>query len=145
METTPQYAVHLQWTEGSKGILSSPMLSSDLEVATAPFFSKGVEGVWSPEHLFVAAVNGSFMTTFLAVAEKAKLAFVTFDCHATGTVQQEQGRPWVSTIVLKPVLTILSAKEVAKALHVLSLTEKNCLISNSVSTVIHLAPAVQVA
>lgn len=58
-----------------KGIMSSPILPLKIEVATPPEFPKGMEGIWSPEHLLVAAVNSYLMTTFLAIAENSKLEF----------------------------------------------------------------------
>lgn len=42
-----------------------------IEVATPPEFPKGIPGMWSPEHLFTAAVSGCLMTTFLSIAEKS--------------------------------------------------------------------------
>jgi organic hydroperoxide reductase OsmC/OhrA len=59
-----------------KGKLCSPELSKEngpcIEVATPPEFPKGMPGIWSPEHLFTAAVSSCLMTTFLAIAENSK-------------------------------------------------------------------------
>jgi organic hydroperoxide reductase OsmC/OhrA len=52
--------------------MSSPELNNKIEVATPPQFPKGVQGIWSPEHLFTAPVNSCFMTTFLAIAENSR-------------------------------------------------------------------------
>jgi len=45
-----------------------PELNKDagsfIEVATLPEFPKGIPGIWSPEHLFTAAVSSCLMTTF---------------------------------------------------------------------------------
>jgi len=53
----------------------SSELDESLDVATPPQFPKGIERVWSPEHLFTAAVNSCLMTTFLSIAENSKLEF----------------------------------------------------------------------
>jgi organic hydroperoxide reductase OsmC/OhrA len=71
------YEVNLSWTENRKGIVSSPVLEKTTEVATPPEFPKGMEGIWSPEHLFVAAIESCLMTTFLSVAENSKLEFTS--------------------------------------------------------------------
>ena len=55
-----------------------------IEVATPPEFPKGIAGIWSPEHLFVAAISGCLMTTFLAIAENSTLEFTSFSCQAKG-------------------------------------------------------------
>ncbi|MES1225955.1 MAG: OsmC family peroxiredoxin, partial [Bacteroidota bacterium] len=68
METTHYYEVKLNWESDRKGLMSSPVLNSSIEVATPPEFPKGIHGIWSPEHLLVAAVNSCMMTTFLAIA-----------------------------------------------------------------------------
>jgi len=47
------YNVNIEWTNDRKGIMSSPELNSTIEVATPPNFPKGMEGIWSPEHLLV--------------------------------------------------------------------------------------------
>lgn len=49
------YKLSLNWKEGRKGIISSDILPTKIEVATPPEFDKGVPGIWSPEHLFTAA------------------------------------------------------------------------------------------
>jgi len=57
MENIHKYEVNVAWTKDRKGIMSSPVLSQQIEVATSPDFPKGVPNIWSPEHFFVAAVN----------------------------------------------------------------------------------------
>ena len=83
MDNKHTYQVDLKWEEGRKGIISSPVLNDSIEVATPPDFPKGVEGIWSPEHLFIAAVETCFMTTFLAIAENSKLDFENLSVRAT--------------------------------------------------------------
>jgi organic hydroperoxide reductase OsmC/OhrA len=69
MDDKHLYEVNLEWKNARIGDLSSPVLNDKIEVATPPEFPKGIEGVWSPEHLFVSAVSSCLMTTFLAIAE----------------------------------------------------------------------------
>ena len=72
------YEVDLNWVNGRLGTLSSDELKDVVNVATPPQFPNGIENIWSPEHLFTAAVNSCLMTTFLAVAEYSKLEFEHF-------------------------------------------------------------------
>ncbi len=65
MNNAHHYEVDLTWTNDRKGTISSPVLNSSIEVATPPEFPKGIPGIWSPEHLLVAAVNSCYMTTVL--------------------------------------------------------------------------------
>ena len=59
MENTHPYEVNVEWTQDRKGTLSSLVLTQQIEVATPPDFPKGIPNIWSPEHLFVAAINSS--------------------------------------------------------------------------------------
>ena len=72
------YEMSVNWQADRKGVMSSPVLNTAIEVATPPQFPKGMEGIWSPEHLFVAAINSCLMTTFLSIAENSNLEF-TFE------------------------------------------------------------------
>ena len=138
MENTHQYEVNVEWTQDRKGILSSPVLTQQIEVATPPDFPKGIPNIWSPEHLFVAAINSCVMNTFFAIAENSDLTYVSFKSNAVGKVEKIDGNYQVTEITLKPILTISDVKDSERAMHVLEMSEKKCLISNSVKTIIHL-------
>lgn len=138
------YEVNLQWNNDRKGTLSSPVLPNQIEVATPPDFPKGMEGIWSPEHLFVAAVNSCLMTTFLAIAENSKIEYISFESNAVGIVGQVEGKYAVTEIFLKPKLIIPSSQPADRAKRVLEMTEKNCLISNSIKSKITLESTVEV-
>jgi organic hydroperoxide reductase OsmC/OhrA len=114
-----------------------------IEVATPPEFPKGIAGIWSPEHLFTASVSSCFMTTFLAIAENSKLEFRTFDCKATGILEQRDGKFLMTEVVLEPQVTILYDKDRERAERVLQRTESNCLISNSVNSKITMLPSIE--
>jgi len=126
------FQVDLNWQKDRLGVISSPDLKQLIEVATPPQFSQGIEHIWSPEHLFTAAVNSCFMTTFLAIAENSRLDFVGFTCSAKGKLEQENGRFLMTEILLEPVLTIANESDIEKAERILQKSEKACLISNSI-------------
>ncbi len=139
------YQVDLQWQADRKGQISSPELTEAIEVATPPQFTKGIEGIWSPEHLFTAAVNSCYMTTFLAIAENSKLAFVDFSCSAKGKLEQVDGKFLMTEITLYPVLEISNETDQAKAERILLKSEAACLISNSIKSTVHLEPKVRIS
>lgn len=137
-----QYNVNLKWNEGRVGEVFSPELNSKIEVATPPQFPKGVEGVWSPEHFFTAAVNSCFMTTFLAIAENSRLEFKEFSCNAVGVLDQIEGKFLMTEVILNPTLIITKEEDKEKAIRVLDKSEKVCLISNSITSKVSLNPTV---
>jgi len=140
MEAKHTYETNLQWNYDGTGNLTSPVLNNAVQVATPPDFPGGIAGIWSPEHLFVAAINACLMTTFLVVAKNSKLDYVSFKSNALGIVDKVDGKFLFIEIILKPTLTIPATMKINRARHILELSEKNCLISNSITTKITLQP-----
>lgn len=132
------YKVGLNWLSDRKGELFSPELDSKIEVATPPQFPKGMEGIWSPEHLYTAAVNSCFMTTFLSIAENSKLQFSEFSCDAEGKLEQVDGKYLMTEVLLRPHLKLVNETDREKAERILQKSEKACLISNSITAKVHL-------
>lgn len=138
------YNVNLNWVADRIGEVSSPELLVQIDVATPPQFPNGVEGVWSPEHFFTAAVNSCFMTTFLAVAENSKLEFTDFKCFAEGKLEKQEGKYLMTEIVLSPELTIVNESDKEKAERILIKSESACLISNSIKSKVTLVTKIHV-
>lgn len=142
------YNVDINWEDSRKGIMCSPELNKEnsvcIEVATPPEFPKGIEGIWSPEHLFVAAISGCLMTTFLAIAENSTLEFTSFSCQAKGKMERIQGKLMMSEILLKPTVVIHNEKYTDKAMRILKKAEDACLIAHSVKSKITMNIVVQV-
>ncbi len=136
------YEVNLKWSEKRKGKLSSPVLPQDIDVATPPELPKGIEKVWSPEHLFVAAINSCLLTTFLSIAENSKLNFISFECKSTCIVDKIKGKHTIIEVVLQPKLVIHYSQKPERAKHILEMSEKSCLISNAIKTSIRLQPEI---
>lgn len=144
MSNSHIYTVDLQWKTGRKGTLSSEELNQTLEVATPPPFPKGMEGVWSPEHLLTSSVSSCIMTTFLAIAENSKLEFEDFSCKAKGTLDQVDGKYLMTEILVEPVLTLLREEDHDKAERILLKSEAACLISNSIKAKVTMKPVVNI-
>lgn len=145
------YNVNVTWNSDRKGMMCSPELkesgsnASCIEVATPPQFPKGIPGIWSPEHLFTAAVSSCFMTTFLSIAENSKLEFKSFACNSSGKLDQVEGKLQMTEVILAPVLVITKEEDREKALRILTKTEANCLITNSIKAKVTMTPVVEVA
>ncbi|WP_209389071.1 OsmC family protein [Chryseobacterium sp. RR2-3-20] len=136
------YNVDISWKNNRIGEMSSTELSTKVEIATPPQFPKGVENIWSPEHLFTSAVSSCLMTTFLAIAENSKLDFLNFECKSKGKLEQVEGKFLMTEIILEPIVTIKNESEREKALKVLEKSEINCLISNSIKSEIVMIPKI---
>lgn len=128
------YNVDISWTKYRQGEMSSPELSTIVEIATPPQFPKGVEGIWSPEHLFTSAVASCLMTTFLSIAENSKLEFTGFSCKSSGKLEQVEGKFLMTEVILEPTVMIVNESDREKAERVLQKSEQHCLISNSIKS-----------
>ena len=135
------YPVEIKWTEGCSGEVMSDGLPT-VQVAAPPEF-QGKRNTWTPEHLYVAAVNACFMTTLLAIARNSKLEIVSFNANARGKLEKVEGGGFqITEIVLKPILVIRFAEDIERAKRVIDKTERSCLIANSIKTVVKVEPEI---
>ncbi len=145
---THYYSVETTWENSRKGTICSPELNKKngvcIEVATPPEFPKGIEGIWSPEHLFVAAASSCLMTTFLAIAENSTLAFASFSCKAQGKLELIDGKLLISEILLQPTVTIYNEQFRDKTIRILKKAEDACLIANSMRSTISMEINIEV-
>ena len=138
------YDVSVTWDADRKGTMHSEVLPTTIEVATPPQFPKGIDGIWLPEHLFVAAINSCLMTTFLAIAENFKLEYKSFTSDAVGKLALIDGKYMMSEVLLKPKVVINNKEDYDKAIRVLQKSAAACLIANSVKSTIKMEPTVEV-
>jgi organic hydroperoxide reductase OsmC/OhrA len=142
------YNVGINWENSRKGILCSPELNKEnsvcIQVATPPEFPKGIAGIWSPEHLFVAAISGCLMTTFLAIAENSILDFTSFSCQAKGKLEMVEGKLMMSEVFLQPTVVIHNEMYRDKAIRILKKAEYACLITHSVKSKITMEIIIEV-
>lgn len=135
------YNVNVNWIQDRKGKMCSPELKNNktnetnyIEVATPPEFPGGMPNIWSPEHLFTAAVSSCLMTTFLAIAEFSKLEFVSFKCDSKGILEKVEGKFVMSEVLLFPEVVIKDESKRDRAERIVEKAEKACLISNSITS-----------
>jgi len=130
--------VYLEWKGARRGVLSS-FGKPDIEVATPPEF-RGHEGLWSPEDLFVSAVNICIMTTFLYYADKEKLIFISYTSTAEGILERVGNEFMFSCVKVSPTIKVENNDDIIKAKRLIELSERNCLISNSIKSKVEVNP-----
>lgn len=101
--------------------------------AGAPPEFNGREENWSPEHLFVAALNSCYALTLLAIAEFSKVSLVSLSSSAKGRLEKMQGSTYqVTEIVVRPRVVVASANDFQRMPRILDKAKENCLVSNSI-------------
>lgn len=131
-----RYDVHLGGGPSGHAVLSTPGVP-DLSTAP-PLDFDGPGDAWSPEHLLLASVQACFLFTLRAVARASQLDFLSVAVEAAGTVNRQEGVTRFTEIVLRARLVVSPRTDRDRALRVLEKTEKNCLVSASLSTPVRL-------
>ncbi|MGZ8445327.1 MAG: OsmC family protein [Candidatus Binatia bacterium] len=135
------YEAEIEWVGGKDLQISSGKLP--VIAGGAPPEFKGREGVWAPEHLFVAALNSCYLLTLLAVAEFSKIAIVSCSSSAKGKLEKvEGGTNQITEIVVRPQVVIASANDLARMARILEKAKENCFVSNSIKSAIKIEPEV---
>lgn len=126
------YRTAVRWTGEKRGI-STAAGKPTLDVATPPEF-KGHAGIWSPEDLFVTAVNACVMMTFLAFAQQAGLSLARYESEAEGQLEFGDGGFQFTTINIRPQVLVKPGGDISKAHELMVKAEKYCLVSRSVKS-----------
>jgi organic hydroperoxide reductase OsmC/OhrA len=141
-ETTSYfYQSEIEW-QGEKDLRLSGSGAADIAGGAPPEF-KGREGVWSPEHLFVASLNSCYVLTLLAIAEFSKIQIISLKSSARGKLEKVPGSTLqITEIVVRPRLVLGSANDLARMPRVLEKAKENCFVSNSIKSKITIEPEV---
>ena len=136
------YRTTVSWTEEKKGFLCSSGKPT-IEVSTPPEF-RGHEGIWTPEDLFVASVNACIMTTFLHYTEKEGIEFLSYKSEGEGILERVDNTFMISEIKIKPRILVKQENDIQRVKNIIELCEKNCLISNSIKSMVEVIPEISI-
>lgn len=107
-------------------------------VSAAPAAFGGPGDRWSPETLLTAAVGDCFVLTFRAVARASKVKWDAIQCDVTGTLDRIDRVAQFTNFEIHAHLRVPAGTDVEQARRALEKAERNCLISNSLKSTIHL-------
>jgi organic hydroperoxide reductase OsmC/OhrA len=132
------YATRLAWSDGRSGTLSAEG-RPDLAVSSPPEF-RGEPGRWTPEHLFVAAIEICTMTTFAALAERAGLEIRGYASEASGRLERVEGGFQFTRVVLRLRIALADPAAREAAAKVLEEAHEACLIGRSIRAEVVIEP-----
>jgi len=123
-----RFPVSVRWIEGRLTELTAAG-RPDLAVATPPGFKGGIEGVWSPEDLFVGSLASCYAVTLVAVAERDGITFDALEVDGVGHVERmADGRFGFISIELQARVEV--AAERVEATELAAVRAKDlCLVS----------------
>jgi organic hydroperoxide reductase OsmC/OhrA len=114
-----------------------------LRVTSPPEFGGG-PGVWTPEDLFVAAIEVCLMLTFVGIAAKRGLPFANYESKAEGLLAWEEGSYRFTRVVVSPSITLFDDHSMAAAREIIERAHATCLVANSVSCEVVVEPTFEV-
>jgi organic hydroperoxide reductase OsmC/OhrA len=124
------FRTSVDWTSRRSGILGAEG-KPVLQTSSPPEF-KGQAGRWTPEDLFVAAINACMMTTFASFAERLGLPVVSYRSEAEGLLEFVDGGYRFTRVVLRPSVTVADAAALAPTATAIHDAHDACLIGRSV-------------
>jgi organic hydroperoxide reductase OsmC/OhrA len=115
-----------------------------LRVSSPPEF-KGSPGLWTPEDLFVAAIEVCLMLTFVGLAEKRGLQLATYESRAEGLLEWEEQSYRFTSVIVSPTISLFDDHSVALAREIMTRAHDTCLIAKSVACEVIVEPSFAVA
>ncbi len=137
-----RYRNDLVWKSARRGAMSSPG-KPELAVGSPPEF-RGEPGVWTPEDMYVGALNACLMLTFLAFADRKGVGLVAYETSAEGLLEHVEGRYRVTEVTVQPSVVVKSERDLEAAREIMGKIEENCFISNSITATVKLQPQFRV-
>ena len=124
------YKAAAHWTNHKRGIVEGEAIPRTINFAAPPEFG-GEPGLWTPEHLLLAAVSTCYVATLRAVAEASKLEFEGIEVPIEGKIEKLDGGFKFTRIILRPVVTIHQEQDRERIGRLLEKAEHVCLVSRS--------------
>jgi peroxiredoxin-like protein len=129
------FKANAYWRVGTCGSVQGNPTAKAVEFS-APVEFGGESGLWSPEHLLLAAVASCFVTTFKAIAGASKFQPVSLGVVVEGVVEKGEGGYAFNRVILTPELTVDRESDRLRGVQLLEKTELACLISRSLKAAV---------
>jgi len=128
------YNTGVRWSGGKIGTLSTNG-REPLRVSSPPEF-KGTPGLWTPEDMFVGALEMCQLLTFLALAKRRNISIVSYSSTASGNLELVNGGFRFTKIVITPIVGVADPAAEDEVLALVSQAHHHCLVANSVSSTV---------
>lgn len=126
-----RYDTELEWS-GGRGSVSRSGDRPPLPAAPPEEFPGGDAAVWSPEHLYLAAIQSCTMLSFLAHCAHNGIEVVSYRAHTTGELtRRQEDRRYAFTGVQMTVLAAVAGGHAGAARGLTAKAERDCFVSAS--------------
>jgi len=143
VENRYEYRATANWTQHRRGLVEAESVPRTINFAAPPEF-QGEPGLWTPEHLLVAAVATCFVSTFRAIAEISALPVEALRVSAEGALERVDGGFRFTTITVRPAVVVPGEPDATRTLRLLQKAERACFIARSLNARVVVEPLVMV-
>jgi len=137
------YRTSTEWL-GRRNAKISAADKAPLAVSSPPEF-KGDKGFWTPEDFFVGAVETCLLMTFAHQVERQQLPVEAYYSEAEGLLESTDDGLQFTRIVVKPTIIITDRRAAEKTLKAIEAAHRDCLVANSLRTVVTVVPDIQLS
>ena len=109
---------------------------------SSPLEFKGDPSLWSPEDLFVASVEVCLMLTFVGLAEKEGVRYVSYTSTAEGLLQWQDDGYRFTRVVVRPSILVDDAGTISAVHRILEKAHETCLVARSIRSFVEIEPSV---
>lgn len=141
-----EHKINLTWNDGGKPFTYETYprehtitykTGQQMVTSAAPAYrGDGIHA--DPEDLLVAALSSCHMLSFLAICAKKRLTVQSYQDDATGFLEQDGGKLWLTRVILRPLVVCDIAPAALEQIH--HLAHEQCFIANSVRTDVLVEP-----
>jgi organic hydroperoxide reductase OsmC/OhrA len=135
------YHTACEWLGGKAATFSSTGKPS-FRVSSPPEF-RGEENVWTPEDLFVGAIETCLLMTFSSIIQKRQLAVEAYESEATGLLEFVDTGYRFTRVELKPKIIVANQESIEPVLEAIRRAHRDCLVANSLLTEVIVEPDVR--
>jgi len=137
------YHTGSEWIGRRTAGLEAPGKPS-LRISSPPEF-RGEANVWTPEDLFVAALETCFLMTFAGLIERKHLAVEAYYSLSEGLLEYQEDGYRFTRITIRPTVIVTDIRAAEPVLISLEEAKRMCLIARSMTTEVVVEPDIEMS
>ena len=130
-----------EWMGGKSAMFSAASKPS-IKISSPPEFH-GEKDAWTPEDLFIGAIETCLLMTFNTIAEKRELEIDAYYSESTGLLEYSEGQYRFTRVVIRPTIVVADDKAIEPTLIAIQDAHRRCFVANSLLTTVIVEPDVR--
>jgi len=127
---------------GGKAASFSASGKPPIKISSPPEF-RGEKDAWTPEDLFIGAIETCLMMTFNNIAEKRELEVDAYYSESIGLLEFSEGQYRFTRVVIRPTIVVAEDSDIEPTLTAIEDAHRRCFVANSLLTTVVIEPDVR--